>query len=244
MPKRLDITGQRFGSLTVIRRRPDVIKDKRAQWECLCDCGGVIFTSPDPLKRRLITSCGHCFVNENIGKKFGRLTIMKFSRNIRGLSHVLCICECGNEKEVATAYVVRGSVKSCGCLRKDVNLKKSEKKIGAKFHLLKVLKIYGKDENGNILLLCKCKCGNKKVIQTGDFNLIKSCGCLQRRSIPKGENHQKAKLKNCEAQSIRDLYKSKSGYTKKELAKMFGLTMDTLRRVLRNQTYRDAQPEE
>ena len=37
MPKFIDLTGQKFGRLTVIDRAPN--KNSRTAWNCLCDCG-------------------------------------------------------------------------------------------------------------------------------------------------------------------------------------------------------------
>ena len=40
-----DLTGQKFGRLTVIRRTEDVVTEKGnkfTQWFCVCDCGFVI----------------------------------------------------------------------------------------------------------------------------------------------------------------------------------------------------------
>lgn len=34
-----DLTGQRFGKLTVISRNKDNSKSGNARWNCLCDCG-------------------------------------------------------------------------------------------------------------------------------------------------------------------------------------------------------------
>lgn len=37
MPKALDITGQKFGKLTAIKRGPS--KNNKTYWYCQCDCG-------------------------------------------------------------------------------------------------------------------------------------------------------------------------------------------------------------
>lgn len=51
MPKRIDLTGQRFGRLTVIRKT-DQRQNQCVVWECLCDCGNVCFVSSDQLMRK------------------------------------------------------------------------------------------------------------------------------------------------------------------------------------------------
>ena len=40
-----DLTGQRFGKLTVLRKQ-STTKDGQAVWVCVCDCGAIISASP------------------------------------------------------------------------------------------------------------------------------------------------------------------------------------------------------
>jgi hypothetical protein len=62
----IDITGQRFGRLTVIQRAPyDAFKG--TSWECLCDCGNRRTVFGPDLKNKRIVSCG-CFRRENSRK--------------------------------------------------------------------------------------------------------------------------------------------------------------------------------
>lgn len=35
----MDLTGRRFGALTVLRRGPGLYQKKRPSWICRCDCG-------------------------------------------------------------------------------------------------------------------------------------------------------------------------------------------------------------
>lgn len=48
-------------------------------------------------------------------QKFGNLTAIKKVASKSGKTYWLCKCDCGNEKEVQTAHLVNGSIKSCGC---------------------------------------------------------------------------------------------------------------------------------
>lgn len=52
-----DITGQRFGKLTVIRRT-DSAKNGNARWICRCDCGAEVVTTGNNLRRGDKKSCG------------------------------------------------------------------------------------------------------------------------------------------------------------------------------------------
>ena len=62
MGKFIDLTGQRFGRLTVIERAENS-KHKKARWKCLCDCGGVIVVEALLLKQEKTKSCG-CYRRE------------------------------------------------------------------------------------------------------------------------------------------------------------------------------------
>ncbi|EQC84271.1 hypothetical protein [Lactococcus phage proPhi7] len=59
MPKLVDLTGQRFGRLTVIERSGKVTKDRNTRWKCICDCGNETIVARNNLKgRRRTKSCG------------------------------------------------------------------------------------------------------------------------------------------------------------------------------------------
>ena len=80
---RKDLTGLRFGKLTVEGRSGNKAKDGNPLWRCRCDCGNTIETT----KRRLVTgnttSCG-CGktppLKDWVGKRFGMLTVLSYAR--------------------------------------------------------------------------------------------------------------------------------------------------------------------
>lgn len=53
------------------------------------------------------------------GQRFGRLTVLNFSRVINGNSWFLCQCECGNTVESKGSDLKTGATQSCGCLCKE-----------------------------------------------------------------------------------------------------------------------------
>ncbi len=59
------------------------------------------------------------------GQTFGRLTCIKDIGRRHGKSVWICRCACGNEAEVIGAVLISGAAKSCGCLRKEMLVKKS-----------------------------------------------------------------------------------------------------------------------
>lgn len=54
------------------------------------------------------------------GRVFGRLTVMgPMGRNARKEALWNCDCQCGGTKLTTTDFLVRGLVRSCGCLAKE-----------------------------------------------------------------------------------------------------------------------------
>lgn len=53
-----DITGQRFGRLTVAALAGHDRRNRRAKWDCNCDCGGKIITFAKYLQRGTRVDCG------------------------------------------------------------------------------------------------------------------------------------------------------------------------------------------
>lgn len=58
MTKLIDLTGQRFGRLTVIKKVPPTTKQTNARWLCACDCGGVTTVLGITLRKGEARSCG------------------------------------------------------------------------------------------------------------------------------------------------------------------------------------------
>lgn len=57
----VDLTGKRFGRLTVIHK--DKSRNGRTYWLCLCDCGETVSVIASNLKRGLSKSCG-CYAEQ------------------------------------------------------------------------------------------------------------------------------------------------------------------------------------
>ena len=54
------------------------------------------------------------------GQKFGRLTALEVVGKTKSSGKIWrCVCDCGNEKNVAQASLVSGNTRSCGCLKYD-----------------------------------------------------------------------------------------------------------------------------
>ena len=66
-----DLTGQRFGRWTVLKRGPDYIAyqedHKCVRWYCRCDCGSIRLVHGTALKSGVSTSCG-CYRKEAVSR--------------------------------------------------------------------------------------------------------------------------------------------------------------------------------
>jgi hypothetical protein len=63
MGKLIDLTGQKFGRLSVLRRAPNLPNVSNSQWLCRCKCKRETVVSSNSLRRKLTRSCG-CFAAE------------------------------------------------------------------------------------------------------------------------------------------------------------------------------------
>ena len=123
--KFVDLTGQKFGRLTVIEISER--KKKHLYWLCRCECGNVKSVAGSGLKSGKIKSCG-C-LNEEFedltGKRFGKLFVKSFKEKRKRKSSTgyknywLCQCDCGNETIVESYSLKSGKIQSCGCMRID-----------------------------------------------------------------------------------------------------------------------------
>lgn len=63
MGKAIDLTGQRFGRLTVVERAENSKTRRGARWLCQCDCGNRSIVRTDSLKSGGLQSCG-CLIRD------------------------------------------------------------------------------------------------------------------------------------------------------------------------------------
>lgn len=138
-----DLTGMKFGKLTVIKQGEDYVSPKGKhikQWWCLCDCQ---LELPEE-ERKLVLVIGYqltsgktrscrCLTKKDLtGQRFGRLLVIKKIQNYitsggNQLSQYECLCDCGNYCNILGNQLSRGITKSCGCYRKE-NVAKINKK--------------------------------------------------------------------------------------------------------------------
>lgn len=125
----IDLTNQKFGKLTVIKRVEN--KGKHTYWLCQCDCGNYKEVRGSHLKSGKIQSCGclreETFLKNEVGNKYGCLLVLERAENTNdGTAQWLCQCDCGNTIIVRGTLLRNEQVKSCGCLNSKLELKVNE----------------------------------------------------------------------------------------------------------------------
>ncbi len=118
---------EKFGKIEVI----DIIDyyADKIKLFCKCDCGNFLSANVWDLKSEKQKTCGcskfdNLKISEQIGLKYGMLTVKEFIGIVKKCSVYLFECECGNIIESRYKTVKDGDRKSCGCHRK-----KKEKKV-------------------------------------------------------------------------------------------------------------------
>ncbi len=62
-----------------------------------------------------------------VGKKFGRLRVLKYCGSVKWQSKWLCRCDCGKEVEIFSHSLNSENTKSCGCLKIEKTIERSTK---------------------------------------------------------------------------------------------------------------------
>lgn len=122
-----DLSGQKFGRLTVLRKSNKRNKSRHIYYECKCDCGNICVVNAGHLVGGRIKSCG-CLHKESasnqgkkiyadlLNKRFGKLIVLE-KTNERKWEQIIwkCKCDCGNIVYVPSNLLISGRTISCGC---------------------------------------------------------------------------------------------------------------------------------
>lgn len=269
MPNHRNVVGNTFGNLEVLEeiRVPYIGSEKNRKTtlklKCRCKCGNMCFPFKNNVLMGKSTGCPNCNNSKDLfGLKFGSLLVIKRDENRK--KKWICKCDCENEYS-ATVYMLRNAKdKRCDRCRfvkkfrpkiskkeaienlKHFQVLKHEdsklRKIGSRIGRLRIVEFsHWKYVKGRrrAYYKCKCKCGN--IVETrGEVN-TRSCGCLQKCSVLKGEHNGNSKLTNKEVVAIREFAQSNMGYTGRELAKIFQVTESVISNILRRETYRTSE---
>lgn len=121
-----DLTGLKFGKLTVTERDRTITKNgkKCNTWKCQCECDNETIELGIELSRGQVYSCG-CSQPDKIrvkqdiiGNRYGHLTVLKRKADIvygdgRKYPSYLCECDCGNKCIKTARYIKSHSEVAC-----------------------------------------------------------------------------------------------------------------------------------
>ena len=123
-----DLTGKKFGRLTVQYYTGKTTKNRQKIWHCKCECGNEKNIDAWTLTSGQSKSCG-CYQKEIAqkighqtkiditGQRFGKLVALyPINTNKNGHTKWHCHCDCGNEVDIDLGNLKQGFSKSCGCL--------------------------------------------------------------------------------------------------------------------------------
>lgn len=229
----IDLTGKTFGRLYVVGRAKDRVSkagNRSIMWACMCSCGGpnsIKAVSGCDLRMGHTSSCGCFFYDSHVkdltGQRFGRLTVLRQEgRNKHGHLKWICRCECGTEKAIIGASLVKGVIVSCGCYhREQLSVTEFEDLTNHTFGKLTVLEQASSrvvhDKRGNYkkrVWRCACECGAivevlENSLKTGHTN---SCGCYHLERVVEALSGEKSPNWRGGITAIQDRIRASSRY--------------------------------
>lgn len=203
---KIDLTGQKFGRLTVLEFVPS--DGKSSKWKCKCECGNETVTSLAYLKSGDTKSCG-CLLKDlakkNIREVHKKIKFVKDKRyrdydglekngikivdfygyNKTGDRRLYnCICTCGKIFQAVPNSILSGRLKSCGCRENYKSI--IVDRVGDRVGILTCI-AFKEIKNGQSHWLCRCDCGNETIVSQANLkeNHIYSCGCIKESKIYK-----------------------------------------------------------
>ena len=233
MGRTIDLTGQKFGRWTVIKRapKPENSQSTSVFWLCRCECGTEKIISSNVLRQGKSQSCG-CFNRDSHKEKyidltnqvFGKWTVLKKVEKPENLktqgAYWLCRCKCGKEKILLAHSLLQGHTTQCRQCKANNDV---DDLTGQVFDYLTVIEQdTSKISNNNgAFWKCRCVCGNEITVLGKNLKHQPhhSCGCI----ISFGENRIKQILQknNLEFQaqySFKDLVGLKGGLLRFDFA--------------------------
>ena len=115
-----DLTGQRFGSLTVLHREPNQNGGRVGCANVIVETHARYSAGISNEEAQQVVAARKRTGNNRLdltGRKFGRLLVLcpTENRSKRGSVCWKCRCDCGNKVEVSSDFLVEGICQSCGC---------------------------------------------------------------------------------------------------------------------------------
>lgn len=174
MPKlRYDLTGKRFGRLTVARYHGMKEETKgRNYWECVCDCGNTTLVDSFSLRNNRIHSCGCARRKYKVGDVFGQITL---TGKEEGNSEWIGRCSCGTEMIVEPWAYTKGG-RSPMCMKCFTKKYRRRDLTGVRFGRLVGVECVGTDKHRNAIWKFACDCGNTAILRANEIKMPRSRG--------------------------------------------------------------------
>lgn len=120
------------------------------------------------------------------GERIGHWTVLRRAENNQHNETMwLCRCDCGTIRAVSRGNLRKGESLCCGCKTNVIDL------TGRQFGRWTVISRAENNAKGQARWLCRCSCGNEKVVLSGSLcnGTSKSCGCIKKERF---ETHGKS----------------------------------------------------
>ncbi|MEG1411770.1 MAG: hypothetical protein RSD36_18200 [Terrisporobacter sp.] len=131
-----NLIGNKIGMLNILDSK---FSNRKTYYLCKCECGNEKWIRSDSIKSGKQQSCG-CLrkttqfeKRDLIGRKFGRLTVVKELEQKKGRYTWECNCLCGNTHIVEGSLLTSGKTTSCGCVKHEYVMK--HQKLALKAHI-------------------------------------------------------------------------------------------------------------
>jgi hypothetical protein len=190
------------------------------------------------------------------GMVFGKLTVIKRDKNPpkKNNSWWICQCECGNIKSYPRPWLIKGSIKSCGCQQHKTHLRHRKTHL-KEYEVWKQMKrrCYNqnyaqyKDYGGRNIKICESWLSSfdnffedmgpcpkdhfiDRVNNDGDYE---PSNCKWKNRTDQNRNRRSVRLTKDIADTIREMYQTKL-FTHKELANLFSCSENLVWQIIHN----------
>lgn len=177
MKRSLDITGQKIGKWTVLKREPND-RHNQKMWLCRCECGVDVVVNGNNLLRGLSKGCRTCagsalkYVGISVGQKIGKWTVLEEAPKTKNYQQQW-LCECGGSGLVLNVSLLKDRSTRCKkCSRsafKDLT--------GKVFGKWKVLDRLPNNRRNQSQWTCQCECGTTQAVSGSGLRNKSSTQC-------------------------------------------------------------------
>ena len=230
-PQYKDLSGMRFGALTVVE--PCGKRGRRLLWKCICDCGAEITLTARQLSDGSHTGCDDCMSLEVMNSFAGREW-----RPIRGYENLYAVSNYGEVFSFQTHKVLKAIKQSRGYLR--VVLHKNGEQSSAYIHRLTASAFL---DNSNNLPEVNHIDGNKCNNYVGNLEWVTSREnydhAIQHELYQRGEDRPLSKLTVDDVRYIREnCIKFDSEFGIKPIAAALGVSSTAVGKILNGENWK------